>query len=206
MAIYLQYLINNLDFYYKFNFRKICKKNNELVVYDFYNIRSFYRKKITQNILEKNKFIKYLNLRDNICVYDISFLKNLKYLKTNNIIDNSSLTSTFLLKLKLDGNSKITDINHLLNLRCLKATFFSALTTEGFIKNINIVKIDLSSNNKIHSINHLHNLKIIKANFSSKFDLKFIEKNINNLFFISFNLNYDIICFLKEKKIDKFFH
>ena len=79
--------------------------------------------RLTEDILKKHKFIKYLNAENNKKIKDISWMKNLKelYAGVDSEIDQMGIEELNLIKLKVNNNSKIKNVSWMKNLKELYA-------------------------------------------------------------------------------------
>jgi hypothetical protein len=81
--------------------------------------------------------------------------------------------------LSISNNDKITDINHLVNLRILYAQRLAGLDNRGFTQLTNLVELYAPENKKITDVNHLVNLHTLSARGCCGIDDQGISKLTN---------------------------
>lgn len=126
------------DFDDQISLLKVTKElNQNLRIYDFYNINNKYKQKLNNDILKRYKHIKYL---------DASSLVNSYF----NNITNEGIKHLNLKVLNANYNVKITDdgIKHMVNLKKLYAKGICGITDKG-IKNMNLEYLNITCNSKI---------------------------------------------------------
>lgn len=77
---------------------------------------------------------------------------------------------TNLVELNVNVNKKITDINHLINLRILYAKCDCRIDNNGISSLTNLVELYICYNKKITNTNHLINLRILDARYGCRID------------------------------------
>jgi hypothetical protein len=141
--------------------------------------------KLNDDILKKFPYLKYLDLRSSE-VTNLDSLNLIKLNILNNYVNLNHMTNlkilhirppcimsidhingisymTTLEKLDVYGNSQITDINCLVNLKKLNAGGYHCGINDSGIKNLNLIKLITTGNPKIKNINHMTNLKKLSA-------------------------------------------
>ena len=96
-------------------------------------------------------------------------MKKLKHLKAFGLhcsLGNEGINKlTQIIKLKINNNQGITNVNHLIHLEKLYVTWYSKINNNG-IKNLNLILLDAAGNSDVKEINHMTNLKILNASSS----------------------------------------
>ena len=118
---------------------------------------------ITYIIYNQLDFITQSNLR--LVSKDFA-----KYPITNlfdNVPNKYKLTDKILksylrvIKLNASHNNKITNVNHLINLRILHVRGNCGIGDDGLNRLTNLTELDAGNNNEITNVNHLINLRIL---------------------------------------------
>jgi hypothetical protein len=142
-----------LPFIGQIHLRQVSKHlYTNLRIYDFSNIKSRARKRITNEILMNYPLIETLNLYKNNNVTNLDFLTNLE-------------------KLDLTDCFTVTNLNKLTNLQSLKMricgklknTFVLPLNNESFKHCTNLTKLNINGYKGITDLNHLTKLKTLKC-------------------------------------------
>ena len=126
-------------------FKQVCKTFHHLQIHDFYSIRPKYLRLLTNNILTNYPFIRFLNVRNNPNITDISHLKKLVKLDARGFCGlTDKVISQFawgnLRELNVSHNPNITQLNHMTSLTILNACGWSGVSDEG-ISQLNLTKL-----------------------------------------------------------------
>lgn len=162
-------IFKNLDLKSQINWIKTNKKNNFHIdnLYDFYPNYEI-KKKINDNVLQKYKYLKKLNIGDNQNIKkNLNHLINLKILNISELYNFKDSDICELKNLKVliaDNCPKITTVNNFKYLESLYAGGNSGINQEGIIENKNLKLLFVANNSKICNVNHLTNLKFLNAN------------------------------------------
>src|SRR2546430_1475517 len=150
----LKEILEYLDFLSKIRFTQINKFTyNNLYIQDFSNNINNYLNKIVDKDLKIYKFIKYLCVKNNPYVKDISWMTNLRELDAseNCGIDQNGIKGLNLIKLKVYNNPKIQDVSWMTNLRKLDSSWNCGIDQNG-IKGLNLIKLNVYGNTKIQDV------------------------------------------------------
>jgi hypothetical protein len=95
-------------------------------------------------------------------------------------IGNEGITKLNLVKLYIWNNPKITNVNHMYNLKILYAAGSKCGISNEGIKNINVEQLSAANNPKITNINHMDKLIELDIRFSCGINHEEI-KSLKNL-------------------------
>ncbi len=161
----LYIILDFLVFSDKLNSKKVSKRFNKFYIFEI--CEENLSCKINQQILEQETylFIKSLNLNYNKNNFDLNFLSKLKelYIK-NTSITNDNVKKLNLEKLNITFCEKITNINHMSNLKILYAGYDFSINDDS-IKNLNIEELYVYGNENISNINHMTKIKVLDASY-----------------------------------------
>jgi hypothetical protein len=177
----IKIIYDQLDFVCQVNLRLVSMYFAKYPITNLFdNVPNKYN--LTDTILTSYPFITKLNINYNTRITDINHLTNLQILsawydcgidlngikllndhKINNIC---IMGLTNLTELNIIGNEKITNINHLINLRTLNAGWQCGLDNIGIMGLTNLTELNVTGNEKITNVNHLVNLRILCAGWS----------------------------------------
>ena len=133
----------------------------------------------------KNKIIMRMACKlfyDKLEIWDFC---NIHYRYRNTLTNTILLAYPFIRYLNATYNPKITNVNHLTNLKILWACGTSGIDDYG-IKNLNLIELYAYNNPKITNANHLTNLKVLWAYGNSGIDDNGI-KNLDLIELYAFN-------------------
>ena len=174
------------DFLTQIRFRQTCKfLYNFLQIIDFYNIETKYLTKLNEDILKNYKYIKYLNVKTNRTIKDISWMVNLKILDASDKsrINQIGIKELDLIELNVWNNQKIIDVSWMKNLKILNASNKSGINQIG-IKGLDLIELNVWNNRKIKDVSFMTNLKELDAGFDSRID----QMGINGLDLIKLDI------------------
>ncbi len=139
--------VNTLEYIFKIN-ENIC---NEIMELNSCNI--------TQELLNKCKNIKKLDVCFNYNIFNVNHLKQLEDLdaSSSNVSQFGILKLLFIKTLRVKNNFKITDVNHLQLLEKLDVSC-CGVNQYGISQLLFVKKIVIYANNKINNVNHLQEL------------------------------------------------
>lgn len=181
-------IINKLDFRSMIRFRQVCKWFHRLEIHDFYHIDKKYLMRLSDEILKNYPFIELLNAYNNDKILDVNHLTRLIKLNASNDriyiretggyyecrpnyyhsenckISDASIKNLNLVELIACGNSLITDVNRMTNLRKLYASYNCGIDDDG-IKDTNLTELCIMYNRKITNVDHMPKLKVLCANY-----------------------------------------
>ena len=135
---------------------------HEILYHVIFNCLEFYNKHAFRRICKYMNKIHITDLCDIDCVYLVK------------LDDKNLLDYKFAKKLDARHGRKITNVNHMINLKILDASGDCGINDNG-IKNINLEKLYVSYNHKITNVNHMTKLKILDASCGCGIDDDGIE-------------------------------
>src|SRR5439155_26265764 len=118
-----------------------------------YNIHKIYLEKLTDDILKKHKFIKFLKISNNSKIKNINWIVNLNklyifnespYIQTCEL-DQEDINGLNLTELYVSNIHNINNVNWMSNLKILTIRGNSGIDQEG-IKGLNLTVLAVSDN------------------------------------------------------------
>jgi len=161
----IQSILDQFNFMDQINFRSVSKylMINYPITNLFDNISK--KNKLDDRILMSYPHIIKLNAGGNSYITDINHMKNLRLLDISSYdedcgmggifthvcgIENTGLSRlTNLTELNMKNNRKITNINHMINLRTLDATGNCKIKNSGLSRLTNLTKLNIDGNKNI---------------------------------------------------------
>lgn len=165
MDIY-EMVFNNCDFISQIRLRQLsCLTYCVLQMTDFYNINGRIKSLLDDTIIAQYAHIRQLDASLG-CIHDVNNLTELRKLNTQ----SSQINQKGIDKLKYvrilfadRHNARITNVNHLQDLRILYATHQSGIDQAGIADLRKLIILYARSNSKITSVNHLTELRKLFA-------------------------------------------
>ena len=202
MAIYIHEILctlifKYLEFYDKHTFKRIKKNTDRIYITDLFNIHRKYLIRLDDDILKNYKCVVKLSLGPCSKVTQIQHIKKLRELNASGChckIDDECIRNINLEKLIAYDNPKITNVNHMTNLKELNAGGNCGINNEG-ISCVNLEVFDASFNRKITNVNHMSNLKVLDASYNCGID----DQGI-------INVNLEVLDAESNSKISKVNH
>jgi hypothetical protein len=140
------------DFYSKITLRRV----NSLFLYslhitDLYNLEDKYLERLDDSILAQHPFVRYLFAFDNVSITNVNHLHYLEDLDASWDcgISDDGLKITSIKRLDVNGNPRVTNVNHMSELRILKARGERCGLSDMGIKDVHPETIDADYNMKI---------------------------------------------------------
>jgi len=130
--------------------------------------------KITNDILQKNVFIKKLNLYDNLLVTNLDNLSHITELDISGkcIIHQQQITHLAqLTRLNISNNISISHLHPFTKLACLRMPGVCNISNDELNRLTSLHKLDITYNNSITCIDNLHLTQLVGNNYLSSFTL-----------------------------------
>jgi len=174
-------IFQHCDLSSKLKLFSVCSAfNHAFLITDMYNIPYIYQRKLTDLVLKQKKFSKIieLDIKNDIDIYDISFLTNLKKLCIlwSSAINQSDIRGLNLTELYIDYSTRINDVSFMTNLKKLSIIGHYGVNQYG-IQGLDLVELNASHNINIKDVSFMTNLKKLYIGGSCGID----RRGINGL-------------------------
>ena len=164
-----QLIINLLNFTSQNNYISISSFIREYVFITRVPLKSLKNGRILcknivgRGIINQNKFSQVIELDvPGIQLTNISQMKNLKILKSSRSLIQSDIMNLNLIELDASFNKFIYCVNHMQNLKILRAVGTCGIDQNG-IKDVNLIELHAHYNPKIINVNHMKQIRKLGA-------------------------------------------
>ena len=165
-------------------------------------------KDIWQIIFNKLDFMDQRNMRQVSKYFMINFPITNLYDNVPNIhklTDEVLKLFSYVIKLNVTSNRKITNVNHMKNLQILHAGDDCGINDHGIQQLVNLTELNVNNNSKITNVDHMKNLRILYAGYKCGIDDHGIQQLVN-LTKLDVNSNSKITNVNHMKNLRSFLH